>query len=118
MKRPESHKTDSSGTIRISNKFGTLGALPIDLRYDKRNILVITEGRRVINHNSSILSFTDSLGVLQGKLATDGKEDYITFTCCSNVKEFHWDISELSSVAGGSCRTGRSKDAKFGHIER
>ncbi len=44
VKGIQSHKSNRSGTVGVSNKLGSLGAFSIDLWNDKRDIFVITEG--------------------------------------------------------------------------
>mmetsp|Transcript_2214 Transcript_2214/g.4992 ORF Transcript_2214/g.4992 Transcript_2214/m.4992 type:complete len:207 (-) Transcript_2214:211-831(-) len=108
---PNRHESNGSGTIRVGNQLLSFGSFGVDFRDYQWDSLFVTECRRVINHNRSIVPSTDILRMLQTKVTIYSQKHHITLSCRILAKQLNCNLSKLGvHLFAGT--TLRSKDAK------
>mmetsp|Transcript_17755 Transcript_17755/g.40265 ORF Transcript_17755/g.40265 Transcript_17755/m.40265 type:complete len:285 (+) Transcript_17755:350-1204(+) len=110
---PQSHEADGGRAVGIGNKFGVLCAFTVDLGYYERNVFLVPERGRVINHDRPALSLGNSLCVFQGKIARHSEEHHVALAALVDLELFHRLDPPLPVRNVPPCRPLRSEDAEL-----
>mmetsp|Transcript_22265 Transcript_22265/g.63887 ORF Transcript_22265/g.63887 Transcript_22265/m.63887 type:complete len:325 (+) Transcript_22265:2158-3132(+) len=112
VERPKGHEANGSGAVGIGNELGSLGGLGVDFGNAERNILLVSEGGRVVNDDGAIVTLGNVSCMLESKVAIDSEEDHVALPGLVFLEQLDLNVAKAGG-AGAAGTAARAKDAQL-----
>mmetsp|Transcript_56500 Transcript_56500/g.138669 ORF Transcript_56500/g.138669 Transcript_56500/m.138669 type:complete len:483 (-) Transcript_56500:56-1504(-) len=118
VKGPEGHDADGRRAVGVGNELlrALARVVGVDLGHAQRDVLLVAEGRRVVDHHRAVVTLSHLLAPLLGEVAADRHEDDVKLAGAGQreILDFNSPPLGLHLPAGGALR---AEQAELPHVE-